>query len=128
MILVVDDEPGIRDAIGTVLEDEGYRVATAGNGRAALQAMHDGLRPCLAILDLMMPLMNGVELRRAMERDPELADVPVVIVSAYDRGAAELSVDAVIQKPFSLEQILDVAERFCGSPIEPEDELPPIAR
>lgn len=116
MILVVDDEPGIRDAIGTVLEDEGYPVATAGDGRVALQAMHDGLRPCLAILDLMMPAMNGVELRRAMERDPDLSEVPVVIVSAYSRGADELAVQEVIQKPFSLEQILDVAERYCGAP------------
>lgn len=116
MILVVDDEPGIRDAIGTVLEDEGYSVTTAGDGRVALQAMHDGLRPCLAILDLMMPVMTGVELCRAMERDPDLAGVPVVIVSAYGRGAEDLKVTEVIQKPFSLDQILELAERYCGAP------------
>jgi CheY-like chemotaxis protein len=115
LILVVDDEPGIRDAIGSVLEDEGYAVTTAGDGRVALQAMHDGLRPCLAILDLMMPVMTGVELCRAMERDPELADVPVVIVSAYARGAEDLQVDAVIHKPFGLEEIIDLAERYCGA-------------
>lgn len=115
MILVVDDEPSLVEAMRSVLEDEGYPVATAGDGLTALRAMHDGLRPCLCILDLMMPAMSGWELRAAMLADPRLKEIPVAIVSAFARREmAELEATAVIQKPFELSQIVELANRHCG--------------
>lgn len=116
MILVVDDEPSLVEAISSVLEDEGYSVATARDGLAALRALHDGLRPCLAILDLMMPIMSGWELRAAMLADPTLADIPVAICSAYARGEMGiLQPSAILQKPFELREIIELADRYCGA-------------
>lgn len=115
MILIVDDEPSLAEALSSVLEDEGYAVTAAPNGAAALHAMHGGLRPCLAILDLMMPTMNGWELRAAMLADPQLAEIPVAIVSAHVRGdMPDLAPAAVIQKPFELAQIIALANQYCG--------------
>jgi CheY-like chemotaxis protein len=115
VILVVDDEPSLVEAIASVLEDEGYAVTTAGDGLTALRAMHDGLRPCLAILDLMMPTMSGWELRAAMLSDPTLANIPVAIVSAFARGEmSTLQPSAVLQKPFELRDIVELAERYCA--------------
>lgn len=116
MILVVDDEPSLVEAICSVLEDEGYSVTSARDGLAALRALHDGLRPCLAILDLMMPIMSGWELRAAMLADPALADIPVAIASAYTRGEMEtLQPQAILQKPFDLSELIQLAERYCGA-------------
>lgn len=116
MILVVDDEPSLVEAISSVLEDEGYAVTTAPDGLAALRALHDGLRPCLAILDLMMPIMSGWELRAAMLADPTLADIPVAIVSAYARGEMGiLQASAIVQKPFELRELIELADRYCGA-------------
>jgi len=116
VILVVDDEPSLVEAISSVLEDEGYSVTTARDGLAALRAMHDGLRPCLAILDLMMPTMSGWELRAAMLADPRLADIPVAIVSAFARGETSmLKPSAILQKPFGLSEIVELADRYCGA-------------
>ena len=117
MILVVDDEPSLVEAITSVLEDEGYAVTTAADGAAALRVLNDGLRPCLTILDLMMPSMNGWELRAAMLADPSLADIPVAIVSAFARGEmATLQPSAILEKPFQLSEILELADRYCGGP------------
>lgn len=117
MILVVDDEPSLVEAISSILEDEGYSVASASDGLAALRAMHDGLRPCLAILDLMMPTMSGWELRAAMLADPRLADIPVAIVSAFAHGEMTmLKPSAILQKPFELSEIVELADRYCGAP------------
>lgn len=117
MILVVDDEPSLIEVISSVLEDQGYSVTTAADGREALRALHDGLRPCLAILDLMMPAMSGWELRAAMLADPKLADIPVAIVSAFAGGEmSTLQPSAVLQKPFELSQIVELADRYCGTP------------
>lgn len=116
MILVVDDEPSLVEAISSVLEDEGYAVTTAPDGLVALRALHDGLRPCLAILDLMMPIMSGWELRAAMLADPTLADIPVAIVSAYARGEMGiLQASAIVQKPFELRELIELADRYCGA-------------
>ncbi len=114
MILVVDDEPGIVEAISSVLEDEGHTVATAPDGLAALDLFRDGLRPCLTILDLMMPRMNGWELRESMLADPDLADLPVAVVSALAlTEMRQLRLTAVIAKPFRLDQIVQLAGLHC---------------
>lgn len=114
MILVVEDEPAIVEVIRSVLEDEGHVVHSASDGVAALDMLRDGFRPCLAILDLMMPRMNGWELREHMLAEPDLADIPVAVVSAFVGEVSHLDVSAVIRKPFDLAEIVEVAERHCG--------------
>src|SRR5688572_420968 len=80
-ILVVDDEPALRDVLTMVLEDEGYAVASAANGAEAL-AMVAHVRPAVVITDIMMPVLDGIALCQALTTDPATAHVPVVITSA----------------------------------------------
>jgi CheY-like chemotaxis protein len=115
VILIVDDEPALVEVISSVLEDEGHVVTTATDGAAALALLQSGVRPCLTILDLMMPRMNGWELRERMLAEPELASIPVAIASAYASGELEtLRPAAVIHKPFRLEDLVELAARHCG--------------
>src|SRR5262249_50323711 len=82
-ILVVDDDPDIRNSLTEILGDEGYRVAGARNGREALEYLKRRTRPNLILLDMMMPDMDGWRFRREQQKLPDLASIPVVIVSAH---------------------------------------------
>jgi DNA-binding response OmpR family regulator len=103
-LLVVDDEPDIRDAVAEALHDEGFEVETARDGRQALEkaAARTGLSAIL--LDLMMPGMNGWQFRERQRLDPALAGIPVIIVSA---GVTDgMDADAFLPKPFRLEELI----------------------
>lgn len=115
-VLVVDDDAAIREALEAVLEDEGYQVRCAANGRDALRLLQDGAgRPGLILLDLMMPVMSGWDFRVAQQRDPALAGIPVVILSAdRDIGAkaAAIQVQAYLPKPVDIEVLIKTVERY----------------
>ena len=106
-IMVVDDEPAIRDLIVAVLEDEGYAVVAATSGRRALELI-ESERPDLVIMDIMMPEMDGREAYRRLRELPELAHVPVVMMSAAS-SPDQLSprVAAFLAKPFDLDDLLE---------------------
>jgi len=113
-ILVVDDDPAIQGAISLLLEREGFSVTCASNGAEALRALRAGDDPALILLDLMMPVMNGQELRRALQGDPGLVGIPVVVLSATpgDEVRADLLPPrAVMPKPFDIDELLAVVER-----------------
>jgi CheY-like chemotaxis protein len=113
-IVVVDDEVGIAETLGTVLGDEGYRVLLAVNGRQALEVVRAANpRPDLILLDYMMPLMNGAETYAALQADPVLASIPVVMMSAVAPSTVrvQLGRDAFLEKPFELDQLLALIER-----------------
>lgn len=113
-ILVVEDNDDVREMMAVTLELEGHAVCTAVNGRDALDKLHIGEKPCVILLDLMMPVMNGWEFRSELERDPELRDVPVVVVSAIGGElAARTHAAAYLPKPVDMEQLLDVVCDFC---------------
>lgn len=80
-ILVVDDDTDLRESLGDVLRGEGYAVTLAANGREALALLPGLKRPCAVVLDMEMPVMNGIEFYRAMSGVPALADIPVGILS-----------------------------------------------
>jgi CheY-like chemotaxis protein len=84
---VVEDDPCIREALLIELETVGFRVATAANGKEALAAIRKGPRPSVIVTDLMMPVMDGWQLRAELLRDRKLASIPVVVLTA--RGDAE---------------------------------------
>jgi len=107
---VVDDDRDNRELLVELLTGEGYLVSSAGDGRLAL-AEARALRPDVILLDLMMPVMNGWEFRDAQLRDPRLASVPVVIVSAFEDT---LDVEAVLRKPYLLEDVLDTVQRLAA--------------
>jgi CheY-like chemotaxis protein len=117
-VLVVDDDASIREALADLLGDEGYRVTTATNGAEALTLLRSPgeLRPCVILLDLMMPIMSGQEFYAEQQRDPALAAIPIVVISA-DRNAA-LKATAFggeyLSKPVRLDSVLGVLGRHCA--------------
>lgn len=117
-VLVVDDDPDVCETLQTVLEVSGYRVAAAANGLEALKTLRSGLRPCLVLLDLMMPVMNGLEFRAEQRSDPAIAAVPVVVVSG-DHHVAEKATEMGLEglaKPIDIDDLLQLVARFCGPP------------
>ena len=114
-VLVVEDNDDVREMMAVTLELEGHHVSTAINGRDALDKLHTGEKPCVILLDLMMPVMNGWEFRRALEMDPVLRDVPVVVVSAATREMAQRAhAVAHLPKPLDMDELLDVVGSLCG--------------
>lgn len=116
-LLIVDDETSIREMLSELLEDAGYTVAQAVDGADALALLTAGPDlPCLILLDLMMPRMNGWELRMALQHHPQLNTVPVVILSArtqLSQIATALDVADHLAKPIDLDHLLGVVRRFC---------------
>jgi CheY-like chemotaxis protein len=112
-VLVVDDDRDIRESLRDLLEHEGYRVRMAADGAEAVAAMEEE-PPCLVILDLMMPVMDGWAFRTQQLADPRLAAIPVVILSGTTepaRAAHDLHVDEILQKPVDVPRLLSVVDR-----------------
>ena len=115
-ILVVEDDNDLRESICTVLKDAGYTSWAAENGEVAL-ARARAERPCVILLDLMMPIMNGWEFRSEQLRDPQLSSIPVIIMTADGRArekAQTLHAD-YLKKPITLEALLDLVDDYCLS-------------
>jgi CheY-like chemotaxis protein len=115
-VLLVEDDPQVREAIETLLLVEGYRVVTANEGQEALERLRDGFEPCVILLDLMMPVKDGWQFRAEQVRDPHLARIPVVVCSGTDavaQAAAALGIADHVQKPISVDALLDVIGRHC---------------
>src|SRR4051794_38963028 len=104
-VLIADDDDFTRDVLGQLLEMNGYRVLKAADGAEALRCLHRQSRPDLIILDLLMPRLNGYEFLCRRQREPELADIPVIVVSAADTPPAtgHAGVMAHFQKPIAFQ-------------------------
>jgi CheY-like chemotaxis protein len=113
-VLVVDDNIDAVDALSQILEYEGYAVATAHDGREALEYLGSHPTPDLIVLDLMMPIMSGWELRAELAKVPALAKVPIVVMTALAQ-AAEIEADAILAKPIDLKRLLLVMDRLLAS-------------
>ncbi len=115
VVLIVDDDPDIRDLLCVVANAVGYDVQVAGNGREALSALKRGLCPRVILLDLMMPVMDGFGFREAQLEIPELATIPVVVMSGVpqlETRARQLGADAFVKKPFHMPQIVELLESY----------------
>ncbi len=117
-VLIVEDDPDIRETIEQVLADHDVPATTAENGAIALQRLQtaDEPPPCVILLDMMMPVMDGREFRTRQQADPALRGIPVVVLSAHvtgDRAAEEMGVDGYLKKPCDLETLLATIGRFC---------------
>ena len=120
VVLLVEDDPDIRDIVQDVLEAEGYDVVPASHGKQALEFLHDvrnSTLPDLVILDMMMPLVDGRHVLEAIRSDQNLSSVPVVVMSAITHekpaGAA-----AFLRKPFSLDTLFDAVHTLVDrSPV-----------
>jgi CheY-like chemotaxis protein len=111
-ILVVDDDPELRETLGELLGEEGYDTRLAENGKRALEFLRRGGRPSLILLDLMMPEMNGWQFREEQLKDEELRDIPVVVMTA-SRGLVKeaIPVQEILFKPVGLGEIIEAVER-----------------
>jgi len=106
-VLLVEDDAEVRTSVAEILELEGFAVDTAIHGRQALDKLRSGAAPSILLLDLMMPVMNGLELLECLREDTALTPPPVIVLSA-NRGyeAADLGVEAIVRKPFDLDALL----------------------
>ncbi len=112
-ILIVEDEKGIQEILKMALEMEGYQVFTADNGKEGLELLPKMPTPCLILLDLMMPVMNGWEFAEALSKEMTLATIPVVIVTAYGERAESIPSKGVLKKPIDLDALLRIANEWC---------------
>jgi CheY-like chemotaxis protein len=117
-VLIVDDDLDILDALTDLLESEGYSVTTVTDGRAAMSHLRRGLRPCMILLDLMMPGMNGWDFRAEQMKDADLRDIPVVVVTAASVSEAALKTQlgdiALLRKPLMQDELISMVRRHCG--------------
>jgi CheY-like chemotaxis protein len=117
-VLVIDDDLDSRTLLGEFLHLLGCNVELAADGVEALQHLRDpDRRPCLILLDMMMPVMGGWEFRREQARDPNLSDIPVVMVSAavedLNREAHSVRIHDALRKPVSFDQLCSIVDRYC---------------
>ena len=118
-LLVVDDDANIARALSNLLEDEGYRVVAAENGKRGLELVEAGLRPNAIILDLMMPVMDGWDFRAEQLKDPAIRETPVIVLTAtgFSRRTIREQFGGVeyLAKPPSTDHLLDTLRRVCAA-------------
>jgi CheY-like chemotaxis protein len=118
-VLLVDDDLDLREAAAEALEDAGYRVVRADDGRRALDEMtRGGLRPDLILLDMMMPNLDGWGFRVAQRQVPAIASIPVVALTAYaltDDEREQLDAAAILRKPVALDDLMQAVENASRS-------------
>jgi CheY-like chemotaxis protein len=113
-ILIVEDDQSIRETMIEMLEGEGYNTFSAINGKDALTLLRDGIpKPCLVLLDMMMPIMNGREFLDEMMKDAVLAPIPVLIVSAIADPSNTKGSVGFLKKPVDIDAVLATVSRYC---------------
>jgi len=120
-ILLVEDDVGSRRAITNVLKDEGYDVKAVGTVAAAFEALTDAQLPQLIVLDLMLPDMEGWDFRAQQKKDPVLAGIPVIGISAVGKL---MDVEYSFRKPVDYYQFLSAVEHYVGRPERPKRKHP----
>ena len=116
-VLVADDDPDVREAIQDTLAAEGYETIVTSSGEEALAYVRRNPAPSLILLDWNMAPMNGAQFVAAIARDPALAAIPVVVLTADFRSSAKVeqgSVAGHLMKPVDLDRLFEVIGRYCG--------------
>jgi two-component system chemotaxis response regulator CheY len=116
-VLVVDDEPSVRELLEDILTSEGHTVLTATDGADALERLRGAApRPCMILLDLMMPRMNGWEFAARLHEDEGLRDIPFAVIAAnprFEPDAPRIGARKWLGKPLQLDDLLDTVEQLC---------------
>lgn len=115
-VLVVEDDPDSREVFSEVLRAQGHRVIAVGSGASAMAYLHSQKCPSVILLDMLMPEMDGWQFRRAQQADPELARIPVVVVSALrtvEKSAMRFGAAAFLAKPVSPEDLIGAIDRVA---------------
>jgi CheY-like chemotaxis protein len=113
-VLVVDDDPDIRETLSELLDANGYEVLEAENGQIALDVLKSTPRfPCVVLLDLSMPVLDGREFLKRRASDPILRSIPVVVVSGSNQPADPIEgIDEYLRKPVKFERLIEVIEHY----------------
>ena len=112
-VLIVEDDHDVALTINDVVEDSGYRAICAGNGSEALRLLEDEV-PALMLIDLFMPVMNGVELLKVIKKSPKLASIPRVIMTAANDQMIGVREDVtVLYKPVDFDALTRLLQRYC---------------
>jgi CheY-like chemotaxis protein len=113
-ILLIEDDDLLREGLKQVLEEDGCRVSAAADGAAGMELLRDGkLAPCLILLDLMMPGMNGWDFLQLHGRHPALSKIPIAVASAYPFAEKEILPGIVLRKPFSPARLKQLISEHC---------------
>lgn len=112
-VLLVEDDPDIRESLGEFLTDQGYEVETAQNGQEGLRQLEKH-KPGLVLLDLMMPVMNGWQFLEKKKTEPEISKVPVLVISAVPGAPYVPGALATLKKPIDLHRLMDFVELYCA--------------
>jgi CheY-like chemotaxis protein len=111
-VLIVEDDEDIRAAMAELLEGEGFEVAVASNGQEGLEVLSQMGSPCLVLLDLMMPVMNGEDFLRHVRQNPSQGDIPIIIVTASGRAALP-GTQGILKKPFEISELFSTVNLHC---------------
>jgi CheY-like chemotaxis protein len=113
-VLIVEDDQEIRETLKEIVAAEGYHTLEAQNGRVALDLIDRGNQPCLILLDLMMPEMNGWEFLEKRRQNAVIAAIPTVVVTAAGLGATPFGATSILKKPILLLELISLIEKHCG--------------
>jgi len=116
-ILLIEDDPDVSDALSEVLRDERYGVVVVKNGFEGLEYLRSHEPPSIILLDLMMPVMDGYQFRAQQRREPAMADIPIIVISAGTMGqqVEGMAATAVLKKPLNLDVLLTAIQQHCQS-------------
>ena len=109
-VLIVDDEAATRDILVELLHKDGREIVTAGDGREALERLAEISRPCLIVLDLIMPRMNGFEFLHQQSTDSSIANIPTIVLSGSTRPAGARH---QLSKPVDVNRLLALIDQYC---------------
>jgi CheY-like chemotaxis protein len=116
-VLLIEDDLSIREIIQEILEGEGYDVHSVSNGQEGLDYLRSGTKlPALILLDLMMPIKDGFAFRAEQVEDPQLKDIPVIVMSAdgnINEKKVRTSATAYLRKPVELSDVVDAVRHYC---------------
>jgi CheY-like chemotaxis protein len=113
-ILLIEDDDLLREGLRQVLEEDGCRVVAAADGAAGMEVLRHGeISPCLILLDLMMPGMNGWDFLQLQGHHPALSKIPIAVASAYPFAEKEVSPGIVLRKPFSPAKLKQLITEHC---------------
>jgi CheY-like chemotaxis protein len=115
-VLIVEDDEATREMLRYLVESVRRPVVTAANGLEALEHLRNGIRPCLILLDLMMPVMDGCAFDHELARDLQLSRIPTIVITAFPERATGLARRlSVVQKPVEIDEILALVKQYAAS-------------
>lgn len=113
-VMIIEDDDDIRDLMRTMLEAEGYHVVTAVNGADAFQLLSQVPKPCMILLDMMMPVMDGWTFSEEIKKNSKYSSIPLLVVTAFaEQITSKENFYGVVKKPLRFDLLLDLIRHHC---------------